>query len=107
MLVPRLLGMPLVLSAVLAIAGCGSSVGTGIPPWAGGMPPDAPARAAVPAPYPNVYDIPPGRPTKLISESEQARIEAELAAIRSRVSAQANALEKEQTGEKKRTGGSR
>jgi hypothetical protein len=63
----------------------------------GGPPADAPPRAAEQAPFPNVYDTPPPRPAKLATEEEQAKIEAELTAIRNKVNAQADALEKERT----------
>jgi len=93
--VSRLMSTPLALVAALGIAGCGSSVGTRVPTWAGGLPPEAPAPAAVQAVFPDVHDIPPPRPAKLITEQEQARIEAELAAIRTKMNTQAGTLQKE------------
>jgi hypothetical protein len=96
--VSRLLGPPLALATVLGVGGCGSSIGTSVPPWAGGVPPEAPQRAEVQAPYPNIQDSPVPRPTKLISETEQAKIEAELTAIRNKTSAQSGASQKERTG---------
>ena len=96
--ISRLLGPPLALVATLGVGGCGSSIGTSVPPWAGGVPPGAPQRAEVQAPYPNVQDPPVPRPTKLISEPEQARIEAELMAIRNKNNAQSGAPQKERTG---------
>lgn len=89
MCIPRLLSPALALFAALGMAGCGSSLGTQIPHSAGGLPPDAPPGPAVQQPSPDVYDVPPPRPTKLISEEEQAKLEAELTAVRNKVNAQA------------------
>jgi hypothetical protein len=93
----RFLVTLLAFTAALGLMGCGSSLGTQIPPSAGGLPPGAPAQAAVQPPFPNVYVVPPPRPTKLITEEEQARLEAELTAIRSKVNAQAGVSESERS----------
>jgi hypothetical protein len=90
----RLLAAPLALAAAFGMSACGS-VGTQIPPSLGGLPPEAPPRPAVQSQFPNVYDTPPVRPAKLMSEQEQAKTEAELAAVRNRVNATAEALQKE------------
>jgi hypothetical protein len=90
----RLLDVPLVLAAALAAAGCGSVPGAN-PAMIGSLPPDAPAAPAEQRPFPHVYDIPPARPAKLITEEEQARLEAELTALRRRVNSRADALEKD------------
>jgi hypothetical protein len=92
------LGVPLLLAMTLGAAGCGS-VGTQIPTWAGGLPPEAPQRPAAQGQFPNVHDTPPPRPGKLMSEQEQAKTEAELAAIRRRVNARTDALQKESSSE--------
>ena len=94
----RLLGALLALAAAPGLAGCGASVGDSVPTWAGGLPPATPARASAPPPYPDVDDIPPPRQVELISQPEQAEIEAELMAIRRKANAQAEALRKEQSG---------
>ena len=97
--IPRLLGVLLAHVAVLGAAGCGSlGSDSGIAGLGGGPPPDAPERAAVQPPYPNVYDVPPPREAKLIPAAEQNKIEAELAASRQRVNAQGDALQKERIG---------
>jgi hypothetical protein len=89
MSVRRVLGPPLALAALFGLAGCGgASLGTNVPTWAGGLPADAPSGAAEQPPFPNVYDTPPARPTRLMSEQEQAKTEAELAAIRNKVEGQ-------------------
>jgi hypothetical protein len=88
------IGTPMLLAAALAVAGCGSVPGT-TPVAIGSLPPDAPPAPAEPAPFPNVYDVPPARPAKLMTEDEQARVEAELTALRKKVDSRADALEKE------------
>jgi len=92
----RLSGALLAFSASLVVAGCGSSVSTGVPTWAGGLPQDAPARAAAPPVFPDVYDVPPPRATRPMTAEEQAKLQAELTALRRRVNAQADALERQQ-----------
>jgi hypothetical protein len=91
----RFAGVLLTLVATLAVAGCGSSLGTQAP--FGGPPPEALPRAAVQPAYPHVYDTPPARENKLATEQEQAAIEAELAALRKKLNARADALEREGT----------
>ena len=89
----RIAAILLCLTAMFAVAGCGSLPGTQTP--FGGLPPEAPPRAAVQSPYPNVYDLPPPRETKLATEQEQTAIEAELVAIRNKLNAQADTPEKQ------------
>ena len=95
----RFAGTLLTLVASLAVAGCGSSLGTQMP--FGGLPSEAPPRAAVQPAYPHVYDTPPPRETRLATEKEQMAIEAELAALRKKVNARADALEREETGSRR------
>ena len=98
--VARLSGLVLTLGAAMAAAGCGSVPGsTGTPTAFGSPPPNAPAAPAEQPPFPHVYDQPPPRPAKLITEEEQARLEAELTALRKRVNGRADALEKEKIGD--------
>lgn len=95
---PRSFGISLAFAAALGSAGCGSVAGVNGSGLIGDLPPEAPAREAVQAPYPDIYATPPPRDAKLVSESEQARIEAELAASRQKVQAQAEALRRERIG---------
>jgi hypothetical protein len=95
----RFAGVLLTVVAPFAVAGCGSSLGTQVP--FGGLPPESPPRAAVQPAYPHVYDTPPPRETKLATAQEQAAIEAELAALRKKVNARADALEREETGSRR------
>jgi hypothetical protein len=85
----RLLSASLATATALAASGCASNFGTSIPAWAGGEPPGLPAAApeSTTANYPNVYDVPPPRPTKLMSQDQATRTEAELAALRKKVNA--------------------
>jgi hypothetical protein len=61
----------------------------------GSLPADAPPAPAEQRPFPHVYDLPPARPAKLITEEEQARLEAELTSLRRKVNSRADALEKD------------
>lgn len=98
MVLSRLIAAPMFLAAALAVAGCGSVPGT-TPIAIGSLPADAPARPAEQAPFPNVYDEPPARPAKLMTEEEQTRLQAELTALRKRVNSRADGLEKEKLGD--------
>jgi hypothetical protein len=92
-----------VLLAVLPMAGCGSNLGTNVPPWAGGEPPGLPPPATAAATdYPNVYDVPPKRRTKLISEAEQSKLQADLNALRNHVSAEGDAAQREKASEQRK-----
>lgn len=74
-------------ASLLALAGggCTSNPGTSIPTWAGGEPEGLPPPPPTTSSFPEVHDLPPPRPTKLMSEQEQTRLEAELTALRKRV----------------------
>jgi hypothetical protein len=91
-----------VLLAALPMAGCGSNLGTSVPTWAGGEPPGLPPATAATADYPNVYDVPPKRRTKLISEAEQTKLQADLNALRNHVSAEGDAAQREKASEQRK-----
>ncbi len=63
------------------LAGCSSTLGE-LPAAVGGLPADAPERPATPAAYPAVHDMPPPRTNTVLTEDEQKKAEAELAAAR-------------------------
>jgi hypothetical protein len=88
----------MLVSAALAIgfagSGCTGNPATTVPVWAGGEPQGLPPPPAEPGQFPNVYDMPPARPTKPISEAEQKRLEADLTALRKRVNPAGDAAEK-------------
>jgi hypothetical protein len=81
-----------VLGFVLAFAGAGplascssmsgSTVGGELPTALGGLPADAPARAETQPDYPAVHDMPPARKSKVMTEEEKKRVEAELTVAR-------------------------
>lgn len=75
----------LTLSVVLC--GC-ASVFSELPSPVG-LPPGTPERSAVQPEFPAVHDMPPPRETKLLSEDERRKLEAELAAVRDRQSGKA------------------
>jgi hypothetical protein len=83
----------LTILAALGIAACSSTGGTQSANWIGGPPPDAPPRAAVQPPFPNVYDVPRPRPARLMSDQERAQAETELKAARDKVNAQSGAVQ--------------
>jgi hypothetical protein len=63
------------------------------------LPPRPPTTAAS---FPDVHDLPPPRPTKLMSEREQTRLEAELTALRKRVNAKGATEERNRPAAQKR-----
>ena len=74
-----------VLIAILALAGCTSTLSS-LPPALGGLPDDTPARpsSGEQLAYPAVHDMPPPRQTRALSPSEVSRAEAEMARMRDR-----------------------
>jgi hypothetical protein len=103
MLVCRLFGLSVAVPAMLVVAGC-AAPGVQAPPpsWVASVPADAPPRPAVLPPFPDLYEQPPSRATRLMSEQEQAEVEAQLNAARTKVDAQADALQKERAGGSRR-----
>jgi hypothetical protein len=93
------------LASLLALAGagCTSNPGASIPTWAGGEPEGLPPRPpATASSFPDVHDLPPPRPTKLMSEREQTRLEAELTALRKRVNAKGATEDRDRPATQKR-----
>jgi hypothetical protein len=74
-------GGALLLLALLA--GCSSTLEK-LPASIGGLPADAPERAATPGAFPAVHDMPPPRNNAVLSEDEQKKAAAELVAARDR-----------------------
>ena len=72
------------LGCVLALGACTSSQMSTLPTSVGGLPADAPERAAEgkQLAYPAVHDMPPPRPTHLMTPAEAQQAEAEMARIR-------------------------
>jgi hypothetical protein len=82
------LGAPasmLALAGTLVLSSCtnfGNNLGNELPTAIGGMPQAAPERAETAPAYPAVHDMPPPRNTKVLTEEEKKRAEAELAVMR-------------------------
>jgi hypothetical protein len=88
----RALAATLIASAGL-LGGCsgGSTIADHLPTALGGLPENPPQRPTTAAPYPAVHDMPPSRPTTVLSDAEQTKLETDLAAARSRTSEAAKA----------------
>jgi len=81
-------GGALLLLGVLA--GCSSTIEK-LPSAVGGLPADAPERTATPSAYPAVHDMPPPRTNVVLTEAEQKKAAAELAAAREQQAKRAGA----------------
>ena len=68
--------------AVGRAAKIGLNLGNELPTAIGGMPQAAPQRPETPPDFPAVHDMPPPRTTKVMTEEEKKRAEAELALMR-------------------------
>jgi hypothetical protein len=62
-----------------------------VPTWADGESPDAPARSATPPPYPNAFTTPPVHQTKVMTDEEEKRAEADLTSAREGTTGRAKA----------------
>jgi hypothetical protein len=77
--VARRLGGVILLT--LGLGACASTFAE-LPAAVGGLPAGTPERAATPIAYPAVHDMPPPRATAVLTEDEQKKAAAELAAAR-------------------------
>ena len=81
-------GSVLVLAGALLLSSCanmtdvGNNLGSEMPTMVGGLPQAAPERPQTPPAFPAVHDMPPPRNTKVMTEEEKKRAEAELAVMR-------------------------
>jgi hypothetical protein len=66
-----------------ALAGCASTLSS-LPTSMGGLTADTPDRPASQLAYPAVHDMPPPRPTAVMSPEEVKRAETEMARMRDR-----------------------
>jgi hypothetical protein len=82
-------GFVLLVTAALALAGCGSTVDM-VPEKLGGLPSGAPQRPATTLPTPNVYEVRPTREAKPLSDAEQQKLESDLLALRETEKQRAN-----------------
>lgn len=69
------------LAGSLALSACSSTFDV-LPEKVGGLPATAPARAAEPMAFPNVYEVRPTREAKPLTDDEQKKLESELATLR-------------------------
>ena len=79
------MAVALLLAGGMILAGCsGSIIADHMPSMAGGLPEGAPQRPADPPAYPAVHDAPPARENAVLTDEEQRKLEADLAAARER-----------------------
>jgi hypothetical protein len=83
-------GRLVALTLASALAGCASTVAD-LPTQLGGLPTGTPERQSEPTAYPAVHDMPPPRQDVVLTDEEQKRTTAELAALRARQAKQAAA----------------
>jgi hypothetical protein len=75
------------------LAGCsgGSTIADRLPTALGGLPEGTPQRPTTASGYPAVHDMPPPRPTTVLSDAEQTKLESDLVAARNRAAEAAKA----------------
>jgi hypothetical protein len=75
------------------LGGCsaGSTVADHLPTALGGLPEGTPQRPNTKSAYPAVHDMPPPRPTTVLTDAEQTKLESDLAAARNRAAEAAKA----------------
>src|SRR5262245_61847180 len=83
---PRLAVAAALIAGAGLLAGCsaGNTVADYLPTAVGGMPEAAPQRPTRPSAYPAVHDLPPTRPTTVLTDAEQTKLESDLVAARNR-----------------------
>jgi hypothetical protein len=72
-----------VILCAVALAGCTSTLSS-LPASMGGLTADTPDRPASQLAYPAVHDMPPPRPTAVMTPEEVKKAEAEMARVRDR-----------------------
>jgi hypothetical protein len=72
----------LMLSSCANTTNMGNDLGNELPTAIGGLPQGTPERPQAAPAYPAVHDMPPPRNTKVMTEEEKKRAEAELAVMR-------------------------
>ena len=84
-------GLVLALAGAVMLSSCanttnmtdmGNKLGNELPTAIGGMPQAIPERPQTTPEFPAVHDMPPARTTKVMTEEEKKRVEAELAVMR-------------------------
>jgi len=85
-----IVAMVLVCVSPVLLVSC-STVLSEMPSQMGGLPAGTPERSAAAPEYPAVHDMPPQRPTAVLTEEEKKKVEAELAAMRAEQARRAKA----------------
>ena len=85
-LAPRRALAAALTAGAIVLAGCsaGSMVADHLPNAVGGLPDGTPQRPASSMPYPAVNDLPPPRPTTVLTDAETKKLESDLVAARNR-----------------------
>jgi len=88
----RALAAALIAGAGL-LGGCtgANTIADHLPTALGGLPDGTPQRPTTAAAYPAVHDMPPPRPTTVLSDAEQTKLENDLVAARNRAAEAAKA----------------
>ncbi|HYZ45932.1 MAG TPA: hypothetical protein VE667_13835 [Xanthobacteraceae bacterium] len=88
----RVLVAALIAGAGL-LAGCtgANMIADHLPTALGGLPEGTPQRPTKASAYPAVHDMPPARPTTVLTDAEQTKLESDLAAARTRAAEAAKA----------------
>ena len=75
------------------LGGCtgGNTIADHLPTALGGLPDGTPQRPTKASAYPAVHDMPPARPTTVLTDAEQTKLESDLAAARTRAAEAAKA----------------
>lgn len=97
--VRRPLGRAVPVAGVLLLAaalGACSSTLSELPAAVGGLPAGTPERQATPVGYPAVHDMPPPRANTVLTEDEQKKAAADLAAARDQQAKRATAATRDQ-----------
>jgi hypothetical protein len=86
-----------VLAAFVAttLSACSSTMFSEVPASVGGLPAGTPERAITPVAYPAVHDMPPPRDDAVLTDAEQKKAQADLAAARDRQTKRSNAAPKD------------
>ena len=80
---------------VMAIGACTSTLAE-LPAAVGGLPAGTPERSTSPVAYPAVHDMPPQRTNTVLTEDEQKKAAAELAAVRDQQAKRATSRDQSQ-----------
>jgi hypothetical protein len=83
--VAHVLSAALLFAAAATLSGCASMIADHLPNAVGGLPENAPERAAVQPEFPAVHDMPPARNSVILTEAEKKKIKDELNATRDRI----------------------